>query len=59
MTQYRIYVTNISQAISVLAEQGYNVFNGGTFVQVEIDPENKMDVIVALNKQNVVVYDIE
>ena len=59
MTQYKIHVTNISQAVTVLTSNGYEAVDGGTYVQFQANKEQKMDIIVLLNKHNIVLYDIE
>ena len=59
MIQYRICVTNISHAINVLVQNGYKAINGGSYVEFKASKESKMEVVLLLNKHNVVVYDIE
>ena len=57
--EFRMYVTNITQAISVLREAGIEASTVGTAVQLRIPEEGKTDVIVLLNSKKVVIYDIE
>ena len=59
MKTFRIYVTNISQAFTVLAENGYNVTEGATYVEIHVDENKKMDLITLLNRAKVILYDIE
>ncbi|KYG92111.1 hypothetical protein MHH70_03395 [Metasolibacillus sp. FSL H7-0170] len=59
MQTYKIYVTNISQALTALKEEGYEGKDSGTFIEVAFDPNQKMSVIMLLNKHKIVVYDIE
>lgn len=59
MKTFRIYVTNISQAFNVLAENGYNVSEGATYVEINVEENKKMDLITLLNRAKVVLYDIE
>jgi hypothetical protein len=59
MKRFRIYVTNISQAYNVLAENGYNVTEGATHVEIHVNENKKMDVVTLLNRAKVVLYDIE
>ncbi|OCS89177.1 hypothetical protein [Caryophanon latum] len=59
MQTFKIYVTNITEALSVLQQANISAKNGGTFVEVEIDPTKQTETILLLNKGNIVVYDIE
>lgn len=59
MKTFRIYVTDKSQALSVLEASEFEAKDGATYVEVSIQPEQKMDVITLLNRQKVVLYDIE
>lgn len=59
MRKYRIYVTNISQAYHVLQNSAFQATEGSTYVEIDIDPAKKMEVIALLNSANVVLYDIE
>ncbi|WP_042473560.1 hypothetical protein [Bacillus ndiopicus] len=59
MQTYKIYVTNISQALAALKEEGYVGKDSGTFIEITFDPNQKMSVIMLLNKHKIVVYDIE
>ena len=56
---FRMYVTNITQAISVLREAGVEAAADGTSIKLRVPEQTKTDVIVLLNKENVVVYDVE
>lgn len=56
---FRMYVTNITQAISVLREAGVEAAADGTSIKLSVPEQTKTDVIVLLNKEKVVVYDIE
>lgn len=56
---YRVYVTNIDAALTVLRELGIAASTNGTGVSFTLAETKKMDVIVALNSAKVVVYDIE
>jgi hypothetical protein len=57
--EFRMYVTNITQAITVLREAGITALSNGTFIRLSIPEEKKTEVILLLNKEKVVVYDIE
>lgn len=59
MQTYKIYVTNISQALAVLKEQGFEGKDSGTFIEIAFNPSQKMSVIMLLNQNKIVVYDIE
>ena len=57
--EFRLNVTNITQAISVLREAGVEASADGTSIKLRIPEQTKTDVIVLLNKEKVVVYDVE
>lgn len=57
--EFRMYVTNITQAINVLREAGISASVDGTYIRLNIPEEKKTEVILMLNKEKVVVYDIE
>ena len=57
--QFRMYVTNITQAINVLRNEGITVTAEGTSIKLSIPEEQKTNIILLLNKEKVVVYDIE
>ena len=57
--ELRLNVTNITQAISVLREAGVEALADGTSIKLRIPEQTKTDVIVLLNKEKVVVYDVE
>ncbi len=56
---FRMHVTNITQAISVLKEVGVESATDGTSIKLRVSEQTKTDVIILLNKENVVVYDVE
>jgi hypothetical protein len=56
---YRIYVTNIDQAMAALKAFGIEARAIGTYIHFMIEESRKMDVILHLNKEKIVVYDIE
>jgi len=57
--QFRMYVTNITQAINVLRNEGITAIAEGTSIKLSIPEEQKMNIILSLNKGNVIIYDIE
>ena len=57
--QFRMYVTNITQAINVLQNGGITASAEGTSIKFSIPEEQKTNTILLLNKEKVVVYDIE
>ena len=57
--QFRMYVTNIAQAINVLRTEGITAIGDGTSIKLSIPEEQKMNIILSLNKGNVIIYDIE
>ena len=57
--QFRMYVTNITQAINVLRNEGITATADGTSIKLSIPEEQKTNLILLLNKEKVVVYDIE
>ena len=57
--EFRLNVTNITQAISVLREARVEASADGTSIKLRIPEQTKTDVIVLLNKEKVVVYDVE
>lgn len=57
--EFRMYVTNITQAINVLREAGISASADGTCIRLSIPEGKKTEVILMLNKEKVVVYDIE
>ena len=57
--QFRMYVTNITQAINVLRNEGITATTEGTSIKLSIPEEQKTNIILLLNKEKVVVYDIE
>ena len=59
MQTFKIYVTNITEAITVLQKEHIAVRNAGTCIEVTIDPSKQTETILLLNKHKVVVYDIE
>lgn len=56
---FRMYVTNITQAINVLREVGIASTADGTYIRFRIPEKKKTEIILLLNKKQVVVYDIE
>lgn len=56
---YRLYVTNIDQALSVLKDLDITASSNGTGIAFAISEAQKMDVVIRLNKEKIVVYDIE
>ena len=57
--QFRMYVTNITQAINVLRNEGVTAIADGASIKLSIPEEQKTNIILLLNKEKVVVYDIE
>ena len=57
--EFRLNVTNITQAISVLRKAGVEAAADGTSIKLRVPEQTKTDVIVLLNKEKVVVYDVE
>ncbi len=57
--EFRLNVTNVTQAISVLREVGVEASVDGTSIKLRVPEQTKTDVIVLLNKEKVVVYDVE
>ena len=57
--QFRMYVTNITQAINVLQNKGIRASAEGSSIKVNILEQQKTDVILLLNKEKVIIYDIE
>lgn len=57
--QFRMYVTNISQAINVLQKEGIKAIAEASSIRFSIPEDQKMNSILLLNKEKVVVYDIE
>lgn len=59
LKKYKVYVTDLSQAQAALAELNIPVTLFSTYLTFECEEQQKMDVILHLNKARVVVYDIE
>lgn len=57
--QFRMYVTNISQAINVLQKEGITAIAEASSIKFSMPEEQKTNIILLLNKEKVVVYDIE
>ena len=57
--QFRMYVTNISQAINVLQKEGITAIAEASSIRFSIPEDQKTKSILLLNKEKVVVYDIE
>lgn len=57
--QFRMYVTNISQAINVLQKEGITAIAEASSIRFSIPEDQKTNSILLLNKEKVVVYDIE
>ena len=57
--EFRMSVTNITQAISVLSEAGIEASTDGTAIKLRVPEQTKTDAIVLLNKEKVIIYDIE
>ena len=57
--QFRMYVTNITQAINVLRNEGITAITDGTSIKFGVPEEQKTNIILLLNKEEVAVYDIE
>ena len=57
--EFRLNVTNITQAISILRKAGVEAAADGTSIKLRVPEQTKTDVIVLLNKEKVVVYDVE
>lgn len=59
MTQYRIYVTDLTKAQQALTNEGIASTIQGTCLTTSYEAEKKMELIMLLNKARIVVYDIE
>lgn len=59
MQTFNIYVTNITEALTVLQQGNISARSRGACIEVTIDPSKQTETILLLNKNNVVVYDIE
>lgn len=59
MQSFRIYVTNITQALSVLQQANIHARNAGNCVEIHINPQDQVKTISLLNSASVVIYDIE
>ena len=57
--QFRMYVTNITQAINVLQKEGITAIAEASSIKFSMPEEQKTNTILLLNKEKVVVYDIE
>ena len=57
--QFHIYVTNITKAINVLRNEGITATAESSSIKFSIPEEQKTNIILLLNKEKVVVYDIE
>ena len=57
--QFHIYVTNITKAINVLRNEGITATAESSSIKLSIPEEQKTNIILLLNKEKVVVYDIE
>ena len=57
--QFRMYVTNITQAINVLRNEGITAIAEASSINLSMPEDQKTNVILLLNKEKVVVYDIE
>ena len=57
--QYDMNVTNIDQAVAVLKSMEIDAQSTGASIQFKIDESIRMKVIKHLNKEKVVIYDIE
>lgn len=58
-TMYKLYVTDLSKAHQILAEEGFDCEPKGTFLQVQADASQKMDIIKKINAARIVMLDIE
>ena len=54
-----MYVTNITKAINVLRNEGITVTAESSSIKFSIPEEQKTNIILLLNKEKVVIYDIE
>ena len=57
--QFRMYVTNITQAINVLQKEGITAIAEASSIKFSVPEDEKTNIILLLNKEKVVVYDIE
>jgi len=57
--QFHIYVTNITKAINVLRNEGITATAESSSIKFSIPEEQKTNIILLLNKEKVVIYDIE
>ena len=57
--QFHMYVTNITQAINVLQKEGITAIAEANSIKLSMPEEQKTIIILLLNKEKVVVYDIE
>ena len=54
-----MYVTNITKAIHVLRNEGITATAESSSIKFSIPEEQKTNIILLLNKEKVVIYDIE
>ncbi len=59
MKDYRLYVTNMDQSLNVLNDLDIEAKIVGPAILFSVPEEQKMDVIIQLNQERIVVYDIE
>ena len=57
--QFHIYVTNITKAINILRNEGITATAESSSIKFSIPEEQKTNIILLLNKEKVVIYDIE
>ena len=57
--QFRMYVTNITQAINVLQKEGITAIAEASSIRFSVPEDEKTNIILLLNKEKVVIYDIE
>ena len=57
--QFRMYVTNITQAINVLRNERITAIAEASSIKFSMPEDQKTNIILLLNKEKVVVYDIE
>jgi len=56
---YKLYVTDLSKAHQILADEGYDCEPKSTFLQIRAEASQKMDIIKKINEARIVMLDIE
>ena len=58
-TMYKLYVMDLSKTHQILKDEGYDCEPKGTYLQVQAEASQKMDIIRKINEARIVVLDIE